>query len=42
MFHNFFPPNVVPFMTSCGIKRYNQASHRWQYNTAHANFVLDT
>jgi hypothetical protein len=34
-------PKIMPFMRKCGKIWWNQTSHRWQYNMAHAYCVLD-
>jgi hypothetical protein len=34
-------PKIVSFMTQCGKIRYIRTGHTWQYNTAHAHWMLD-
>jgi hypothetical protein len=34
-------PKILPSVTKCGKLRDSQASHTWQYNTAHALCLLD-
>jgi len=40
MFDNLFP-NIVPFVIQCGKFLKRRASHRRQYNTVHALYMLD-
>jgi len=33
-------PKIVPFMRHCGIIRYSQTGHRWQYDTKREHYML--
>ena len=37
---NFFPPNIVPLMRSCGKILESETSHILHYNVAHAPCIL--
>jgi hypothetical protein len=37
-----FPPKIVLLMGESGKILYNRTGHRWQYNTAHAHYMLHT
>jgi hypothetical protein len=37
-----FSLKIVPFMKNCGKLWYRRTGNRWQYNFAHALFMLNT
>ena len=37
-----FSPKIVPLLIYCGKTWWSQMGNKWQYNTAHAHYLLDT
>jgi len=41
MSNNFFFPKIVSFMRKCWKIWYSRTGHKWQYNVAHAYYIVD-